>query len=117
VTPRLGLQGGGAEGDVQIGPDTSVLQAPVQAPVTGSCLESEHGSIDAAISAITQNGTVTCNPDDTGPAVKAFSGFWDGPEPLPLEPNTGHLPTRSPNSRCRRELRRVREAHGWRPSG
>jgi hypothetical protein len=88
VTPRLGLQGGGTEGDVQIGPDTSVLQARV----TGSCLESERGLIDASISAIARNGTVTCNPDDSGLAVKSFSGFWDGPEPLPLEPNTGVPP-------------------------
>jgi hypothetical protein len=88
VRPRLGLQGGGTEGAVEIGPDTSVLQSRV----TGSCLESGRGPIDASISAIARNGTVTCNPDDQGPATSAFSGFWDGPEPLPLVPNPGVPP-------------------------
>jgi hypothetical protein len=88
VAAGTGLAGGGDSGDLTVAVDP----AAVQSRVAGSCLSNRLGPIDASISAIHQDGTVTCNPDDKGPATSAFSGFWDGPEPLPLVPNPGVAP-------------------------
>jgi hypothetical protein len=75
-----GLTGGGDQGDVTIGADTSVLQSRV----ANACESNRGGPIDASISAIHADGTVTCNPDDTG-GSDVIAGFWDGPEPLPVD--------------------------------
>jgi hypothetical protein len=88
VAAGTGLTGGGDSGDLRVAVDP----AAVQSRVAGSCLSNRLGPIDASISAIHQDGTVTCNPDDKGLATSAFSGFWDGPEPLPLVPNPGVAP-------------------------
>jgi hypothetical protein len=75
VAAGTGLTGGGDGGDVALAVDP----AAVQSRVTGNCLR-----IDASISAIHQDGTVTCNNDDTGAGTDVFAGFYDGPVAMPL---------------------------------
>jgi hypothetical protein len=72
VSAGSGLTGGGVNGELTLAVDP----AAVQTRVGENCLR-----LDASISAIHQDGTVICNPDDTGPDV--FAGFADGPVPLP----------------------------------
>jgi hypothetical protein len=74
-----GLAGGGANGDLTIGADTSVLQARV----SGGCLGSRSLPTDASIGAIHADGTVTCNPDDAGDGAKVIAGYADGPGDIP----------------------------------
>src|SRR5262249_9608935 len=73
VDAGSGLTGGGDNGDLTLAADPTA----VQTRVGENCLR-----LDASISAIHQDGTVTCNPDNTGPDV--FAGFHDGPEPVPV---------------------------------
>jgi hypothetical protein len=73
VVAGSGLTGGGDSGDLTLAVDP----AAVQARVAENCLR-----LDASISAIHQDGSVTCNPDDTGPDV--FAGFHVGPETIPF---------------------------------
>jgi hypothetical protein len=80
VGAGAGLTGGGDSGDVTLGVDP----AAVQSRVAGSCLTNRLGPIDASISAIHQDGTVTCNTDDTGAGTDVFAGFYDGPAAMPL---------------------------------
>lgn len=75
VAAGTGLSGGGDVGDVALAVDPSA----VQSRVGENCLR-----IDASISAIHQDGTVTCNNDDTGAGADVFAGFYDGPVAMPL---------------------------------
>jgi hypothetical protein len=79
VAAGSGLAGGGANGDLTIAADTSVLQARV----SGGCLGSRSSPTDASIGAIHTDGTVTCNPDDAGDGAKVIAGFADGPGDIP----------------------------------
>jgi hypothetical protein len=81
VNARPGLLGGGDNGDLELGIDPTL----VQKRVAGTCR-------GGSISVIHEDGSVACDSDDIGPGTDAFAGFWDGPEPLPLEPNTGAPP-------------------------
>ncbi len=56
VTAGTGLTGGGTSGDVTLNADTGY----VQRRVSSSC------AVGSSIRAINANGTVTCEPDDTG---------------------------------------------------
>jgi hypothetical protein len=77
VTGAGGLTGGGDSGDLRLGVDPHVLQTRV----AGSCVNGPAG--DSSISAIHEDGSVTCNPDDVGPSTDTFAGFYDGPVALP----------------------------------
>jgi hypothetical protein len=79
VHVRAGLLGGGDSGDIDVGVDPGFWQKRVG----GSCLGNPVAPADASISAIHDDGTVTCNNDDTGSSTDVFAGFWDGPEPMP----------------------------------
>jgi hypothetical protein len=87
VGAGAGLTGGGDSGDVTLAVDP----AAVQSRVTGSCLTNRLGPIDASISAIHQDGSVTCNTDDSGAGSDVFAGFYDGPVALPVVPNPNDL--------------------------
>jgi hypothetical protein len=80
VAAGTGLSGGGDGGDLTLAVDP----AAVQARVAGNCLSNRLGPIDASISAIHQDGTVTCNPDDAGSSTDVVAGFYDGPVAMPL---------------------------------
>jgi hypothetical protein len=80
VTAGSGLTGGGDNGDVSLTTDPTT----VQTRVTGRC--NNNLLADASITAINQDGTVTCNPDDQGPSTDVYSGFSDGPRALPASP-------------------------------
>jgi hypothetical protein len=85
VSAGTGMTGGGQEGDVTLGVDP----ATVQSRVKSQCLTGPRGPIDASISAIHQDGTVTCNQDDKGASTDVFAGFWDGSIQLPPSPPLG----------------------------
>jgi hypothetical protein len=70
VAAGTGLTGGGTDGDVSLGVDTSV----VQARVTGSCPQQE------SIRTIAPDGTAECEPDDRS---AGYSGFKNGPALVP----------------------------------
>jgi hypothetical protein len=77
VSAGVGLSGGGDNGDVTLAVDPMA----VQSRVAENCLRT-----DASISAIHQDGTVTCNPDDVGAGSDVFAGFHDAPTPLAVLP-------------------------------
>jgi len=77
VDAGMGLTGGGDNGDVRLAVDSSA----VQSRVASSCVNGPLG--DSSISAIHEDGSVTCNPDDVGPGTAVVAGFYDGPVPLP----------------------------------
>jgi hypothetical protein len=79
VHARPSLLGGGENGDLELGVDPTV----VQNRVSGDCSGTPLLPLDASISAIHQDGSVTCNTDD-GAAV--IAGFADGPGDLPTGP-------------------------------
>jgi hypothetical protein len=81
-----GLTGGGEAGAVKLAVDPST----VQSRVSGSCERDRLGPIDASISAIHADGSVSCNPDDAGPGSDVFAGFYDGPVGVPV--NDTHAP-------------------------
>jgi hypothetical protein len=78
VNARPGLLGGGTNGDLQLGIDPTV----VQSRVTGDCRGLPLLPLDASISAVDEDGSVTCNTDDDSSAV--IAGFADGPVDLPI---------------------------------
>jgi hypothetical protein len=79
VVAGPGLSGGGDQGEVTLAADTAVLQARVG----GTCLGGRLNPTDASISAIHADGSVLCNPDDTGAGTEVIAGFADGPGSLP----------------------------------
>lgn len=87
VTAGPGLAGGGDNGDLIL----AVEPSSVQTRVTGSCEGGRIGPLDASISAIHQDGSVVCNPDDRGPSTDVFAGFYDGPVALPVVENPNDL--------------------------
>lgn len=78
VHARPGLLGGGDNGDLELGVDPRIVQNRVTGDCRGAPLPT-----DASISAIHEDGTVTCNTDDRGHDTDVIAGFWDGPEAMP----------------------------------
>jgi hypothetical protein len=74
VAAGTGLSGGGDSGDIALAVDPSAVQTRVGA----TCLRT-----DASISAIHQDGTVTCTTGDLGSGSDVHAGFSDGPVDLP----------------------------------
>ncbi len=85
VAAGTGLTGGGDGGDVTLAVDPSV----VQSRVAGNCLSNRS---DASISAIHQDGTVTCNTDDTGSGTDVFAGFHDAAAAMPVSDTPSPAP-------------------------
>jgi hypothetical protein len=83
VGAGAGLTGGGDGGDLTLAVDPSA----VQSRVGESCLRT-----DASISAIHQDGTVTCNSDDLGSGSEVFAGFHDDLHAVWLDPNVSPAP-------------------------
>jgi hypothetical protein len=77
VHARPGLLGGGDNGDLELGVDPTVVQKRIQ----GDCLALPLVPRDASISAIHEDGTVTCNADAQ---TDVIAGFADGPQELPV---------------------------------
>jgi hypothetical protein len=86
VAAGTGLTGGADGGDITLAVDPSA----VQSRVAESCLSNR--AIDASISAIDQDGSVTCNPDDVGPGTDVFAGFHDDFVSLPVSATLSPTP-------------------------
>jgi hypothetical protein len=78
VTAGTGLTGGGDNGDLTLAADPTTVQTRVAGRCNNNLLA------DASITAINQDGTVTCNTDQDGPSTNVYSGFYDGPVALPV---------------------------------
>jgi hypothetical protein len=74
VTAGSGLSGGGDSGDITLAADTTALQARIR----DDCRGTRSTPIDASISAIHSDGSVSCNPDDASSGA-TIAGFADGP--------------------------------------
>jgi hypothetical protein len=83
VAAGSGLTGGGSNGDLTLAADP----AAVQTRVSENCLRT-----DASISAIRQDGTVACNPDDKGPGTDVFAGFHDDLTLVPVDTSLSPAP-------------------------